>query len=77
MRVTFILLISIMLFSCKNTQRDDVWKEYEWLPADAEYSNPYLIPPDATRGYTPPVYGGQPVYDNDSTYVPPRGYNPY
>lgn len=61
-------LFALCICACSPKQPyDDVWQEYDWVPSDAEFTNPYLIPPDT-------YYGSGQIYDNDSTYVPPHSF---
>ena len=66
MRIFLTLLLVLLLTSCQKKQYGEVWKEYDWLPQGAEYSNPYAIPrQDRSQAYP---------YDNDYDYVPPQGW---
>lgn len=72
MRSLFSLSLCLLILACQQRPTNDVWRNYDWLPPDAEYYNPYLIPPEAQRGYY-----GQPAtvpYDNDRYYVPPSDF---
>jgi hypothetical protein len=70
MRYANLFFICFIAVACQK-RSNDVWRNYDWLPPGSEYANPYLIPPDAQRGY----YGQPSVpYDNDRYYVPPSDF---
>lgn len=73
MRYILIFLCVFTVFGCRQKGYDKVWSTYDWLPAGAESSNAYSIPNNAYRGYGG-GYSTQPVYDNDSDYMQPRGF---
>lgn len=73
MRLAMIFISGLLVFACQQRPYNDVWRQYDWLPPDAEYDNPYLLPREVRQGYPTP-YPARPVYDNDYDYVPPRGW---
>lgn len=71
----FAAVICLLCGCAKQNAYDEVWSNYDWLPPDAEYTNPYLIPNNTQPTY-PSTYRGPayPTYDNDADYIQPRSW---
>ena len=64
MRIFCLIAVIFHLSACaKQRAHNEIWRTYDWLPADAEYSNPYDIPSN-----------DNPYYDNDADYIQPHGW---